>query len=128
MRALLIAALLGMPGAVFLAYTSVIGDGVPEWTYFWYNYVWCAAVLYAAAFVLRATRAKFRTWVIALIGGNLGLIGFCLWMANFFSKGYRDAEILWALLFPVQVLTIGIACRADTVLRGAWPSETDDAA
>lgn len=126
MRAILIAALLGLPGVIFFAYSSSIHSGSFDWRYFAPNYAWCAGILYGAALILAVMRAKFRTWLVALAAGNIALLGFCLWMACLLSRGYRDTEIAWMLLFPFQVFTMAVACVANISLSRASNSQASD--
>jgi len=109
MKALAIILLLALPGATFLAYSQFIGNAGFEWRNFLANYAWCSAVLYIFALILIGMRASLRVCLTILGAGNVALIGFCVWMASLLARGYRDTEIAWVLLFPVQASLIAVA-------------------
>ncbi|MCE3273138.1 MAG: hypothetical protein K0S57_3535 [Ramlibacter sp.] len=115
MRITVIGLLLALPGLTFFLYSSEIGNS-PQWMYFWPNYAWCAAVLFIAALVLAAKRARFSIWLVSLIAGNLALVGFCVWMASLLARGYKDTEIAWILVFPIQVFIIFVAVMAHRII------------
>jgi hypothetical protein len=116
-RALSVALLLVLPGATFLAYLQFIGATSFEWRLFLLNYAWCSAVLYGCVLILMAFRANFGLWLTTLVAGNAALIGFCVWMASLLARGYRDTEIAWILIFPIQVFIIAFTVLAHRFLR-----------
>jgi hypothetical protein len=127
-RAVLVIALLALPGVIFLVYSRLTDriywkDGkygkYAYWKYIVGNYAYCSAVLYASAVVLLALRASFAVWVVALLAANAALVGFCAWMAILVAKGSRDLGLAWVfVLFPAQIFIMALALLARWVVAG----------
>jgi len=123
-KLLLVALLLALPALQYSVYSSFVGNPDPEPRFFLPNYIWCSALLYAAVPILAATRAAIRRWVLTLLAGNVALAAFCVWMAVLLAAGYRDTSIAWILLFPVQLLAMGVALSVDWYLGQSGTKRT----